>query len=155
VQCLTLGYDKNSKVHVSEVFNDFFINVAKNIGNTNVIVNKEHPSVCMIKENKLITDDLNFKPVSSDLKHLLVFSSDICRPFSVETISESIFLCSHQIYVGLFQLSIKRNEHLKTCWLACCTYVLHGITSSTSPALTCRAIIQFAITEFLQTFQEW
>jgi hypothetical protein len=30
------------------------------------IVNKEHPSVCMIKENKLTTDDLNFKPVSSN-----------------------------------------------------------------------------------------
>ena len=56
----------NDPAKVSEVFNDFFINVAKNIGNTNVIVNKEHPSVCMIKENKLITDDLNFKPVSSN-----------------------------------------------------------------------------------------
>ena len=40
----------NDPAKVSEVFNDFFINVAKNIGNTNVIVNKEHPSVCMIKE---------------------------------------------------------------------------------------------------------
>ena len=51
----------NDPAKLSEVFNDFFINVEKNIGNTNVIVNKEHPSVCMIKENKLITDDLNFK----------------------------------------------------------------------------------------------
>jgi DUF438 domain-containing protein len=59
---------------VSEVFNDFFINVAKNIGNTNVIVNKEHPSVCMIKENKLITDDLNFKPVSSDFVSRFLFN---------------------------------------------------------------------------------
>jgi archaellum component FlaG (FlaF/FlaG flagellin family) len=32
----------NDPAKVSEVFNDFFINVAKNIGNTNVIVNKEH-----------------------------------------------------------------------------------------------------------------
>ena len=31
----------NDPAKVSEVFNDFFINVAKNIGNTNVIVNKE------------------------------------------------------------------------------------------------------------------
>jgi DUF438 domain-containing protein len=46
----------NDPAKVSEVFNEFFINVAKNIGNTNVIVNKEHPSVCMIKENKLITN---------------------------------------------------------------------------------------------------
>jgi hypothetical protein len=38
----------NDRAKVSEVFNDFFINVAKNIGNTNVIVNNEHPSVCMI-----------------------------------------------------------------------------------------------------------
>jgi hypothetical protein len=57
---------------VSEVFNDFFINVAKNIGNTNVIVNKEHPSVCMIKENKLITDDLNFKRKNDTSIHLLI-----------------------------------------------------------------------------------
>jgi hypothetical protein len=38
----------NDPAKVSEVFNDFFSNVAKNIGNTTVIVNKEHPSVCMI-----------------------------------------------------------------------------------------------------------
>jgi hypothetical protein len=35
----------NDPAKVSKVFNDFFINVANNIGNTNVIVNKEHPSV--------------------------------------------------------------------------------------------------------------
>ena len=84
----------NDPAKVSEVFNDFFINVAKNIGNTNVIVNKEHPSVCMIKENKLITDDLNFKPVSSNFVSKQINKLNIKKATGYDGISPKILKLS-------------------------------------------------------------
>ena len=51
---------------VSEIFNDFFINVAKNIGNPNTVIDENHPSIQAIKTNKpnTNTDTLTFKPVT-------------------------------------------------------------------------------------------
>jgi hypothetical protein len=47
---------------VSEIFNDFFINVAKNIGNPNTFIDENHPSIQAIKTNKPNTDtDMVFK----------------------------------------------------------------------------------------------
>jgi hypothetical protein len=87
---------------VSEVFNDFFINVAKHIGNTIVIVNKEHHSVCMIKENKLITDDLNVKPVSSDFVNKQINKLNIKKATSYDGISPSILKLSKPSIVEPF-----------------------------------------------------
>ena len=84
----------NDPAKVSEDFNDFFINVAKNIGNTNVIVNKEHPRVCMIKENKLITDDLTFKPVSSDFVSKQINKLNIKKATGYDGISPKILKLS-------------------------------------------------------------
>ena len=38
----TLSYDQQD---VCDIFNDFFVNVAKNIGNDSIPVNKVHPSI--------------------------------------------------------------------------------------------------------------
>ena len=35
------------QLEVSEVFNNFFVNVAQNIGNNSVTVDKSHPSICI------------------------------------------------------------------------------------------------------------
>jgi hypothetical protein len=45
----TKSYDPKK---VSEIFNDFFINVAKNIGNPNTVIDENHPSIQAIKTNK-------------------------------------------------------------------------------------------------------
>ena len=87
-------FNSSYSAKVSEVFNDFFINVAKNIGNTNVIVNKEHPSVCMIKENKLITYDLNFKPVSSNFVSKQINKLNIKKATGYDGISPKILKLS-------------------------------------------------------------
>ena len=51
---------------MSEIFNDFFINVAKNIGNKSIVIDKNHDSVCMIEKHKSFFEDLSFKPVTTD-----------------------------------------------------------------------------------------
>jgi hypothetical protein len=67
---ITLGENNdivNDPKKVSEIFNDFFINVAKNIGNPNTVINENHPSMQAIKTNKpnTNTDTLTFKPITS------------------------------------------------------------------------------------------
>jgi hypothetical protein len=39
----------NDPKKVSEIFNDFFINVAKNIGNPNTFIDENHPSIQAIR----------------------------------------------------------------------------------------------------------
>jgi len=57
----------NDPKKVSEIFNDFFINVAKYIGNPNTVIDETHPSILAIKTSKpnTNTDTLTFKPVTS------------------------------------------------------------------------------------------
>ena len=42
----------NDQLQVANNFNNFFINVAKDIGNDNNLSAEEHPSINIIKENK-------------------------------------------------------------------------------------------------------
>jgi hypothetical protein len=42
---------------VSEICNNFFINVAKDIGDENINIDKSHPSIIKIEENKTDVDD--------------------------------------------------------------------------------------------------
>jgi hypothetical protein len=50
----------NDPKKVSDIFNDFFINVAKNIGNPNTVIDENHPS-----RQATNTDTLTFKPLTS------------------------------------------------------------------------------------------
>lgn len=53
----------NNQNDVCQIFNDFFANVAKDIGNDSTVVDEYHPSIMKIKEN--ISDDVRlvFEPV--------------------------------------------------------------------------------------------
>jgi hypothetical protein len=55
---------------VSKIFNDFFINVAKDIGDKSIQINKEHPSVMKISENNTINNELIFKHVSEESEEI-------------------------------------------------------------------------------------
>jgi hypothetical protein len=50
----------------------FLINVAKDIGDKSIKINKEHPSVMKISENNTINNELNFKHVSKQINKLNV-----------------------------------------------------------------------------------
>jgi uncharacterized protein YmfQ (DUF2313 family) len=56
----------NDQQEVSKNVNEFFINVAKDIGDKSIKIDKEHPSVMKISENNTINNELNFKHVSEE-----------------------------------------------------------------------------------------
>lgn len=52
---------------ISNVFNNFFINVAKDIGNDSIPIDESHPSIQKVKEiSHEDSDDLVFKPITED-----------------------------------------------------------------------------------------
>jgi hypothetical protein len=48
---------------VAETFNDFFVNVAKDIGKDSCAVNHEHPSVKVISEHSYSENKLKFESI--------------------------------------------------------------------------------------------
>jgi hypothetical protein len=53
---------------VAECFNDFFINVAKDIG-SETAADKNHPSIIEINKNKKDIPNLEFKEISKEFVH--------------------------------------------------------------------------------------
>jgi hypothetical protein len=49
---------------VAETFNDFFVNVAKDIGKDSCAVNQEHPSVKVISEHSYSENKLKFESIA-------------------------------------------------------------------------------------------
>ena len=49
---------------VCDIFNTFFVNVAKDIGTSDVKVDVDHPSVSAIQENVKLESRFQFKPVT-------------------------------------------------------------------------------------------
>ena len=56
----------NDQQEVCNIFNNFFVNVAKNIGENSIPINNEHPSIVNIQENLTVQSELNFKPVDEE-----------------------------------------------------------------------------------------
>jgi hypothetical protein len=56
----------NNQNEVAETFNNFFINVAKDIGSQDIIIDKSHPGIKVIEENKTEIKELCFNAVDSD-----------------------------------------------------------------------------------------
>ena len=54
---------------VREIFNIFCVNVAKNIGNNQINVDRDHPSILEIKNNhpELLENSFSFSSVNPDL----------------------------------------------------------------------------------------
>ena len=52
--------------NVTEIFNDFFLHVADNIGNGQSFDPENHPSITKIKENHTSDDLFEFQPVSEN-----------------------------------------------------------------------------------------
>jgi hypothetical protein len=57
----------NNQSDVAEIFNNNFVNVAKNIGSESCTVDDNHPSIQAITENCNFEDNLSFTEISDDL----------------------------------------------------------------------------------------
>ena len=84
----------SSQPEVSEVFNDFFVNVAKGIGNTKSNYNpdfSDHPSIEKIKEKvPSSTDTFSFTPVSNDTVAKVISNLNTKKATGVDNISAKI-----------------------------------------------------------------
>ena len=55
----------NNQEEVCTIFNDFFVNVAKDIGTESIDIDENHPSLTSISSNLTCNEKLSFKPVDS------------------------------------------------------------------------------------------
>ena len=56
----------NDQQEVCGIFNHFFVNVAKNISQTAIPVNENHPSILKIKDNLTEPSSFEFKPIKEE-----------------------------------------------------------------------------------------
>jgi hypothetical protein len=56
----------NDPKGVTEIFNIFFVNVAKDIGDKNIKIDKTHPSINKVETNRTNKHKLFFKPINED-----------------------------------------------------------------------------------------
>jgi hypothetical protein len=56
----------SDQTEICDIFNDFYVNVAKDLGNGSMIIDSDHVSIKKIVENHSDIDELIFKPVTSD-----------------------------------------------------------------------------------------
>ena len=83
----------NDQSEISNVFNNFFVNVAKDIGKDSTPINDCHPSICKIKD-RCITNDCNselfFKPVSDEFVEKQINKINIKKATGIDQISPKI-----------------------------------------------------------------
>ena len=60
----------NDQKEVSEICYNFFINVAKDIGDENINIYKSHPSIIKIEEKKTDDTELSFRSVTEEYMYV-------------------------------------------------------------------------------------
>ena len=80
----------NDQNEVCEIFNNFFVNVAKDIGKSDVPADEKHPSVCAIKDNMNIHEELTFKPVTTNFVQKQINSISVKKATGVDNISSKL-----------------------------------------------------------------
>ena len=86
----------NDQQEVSKNFNEFFINVAKDIGDKSIKINKEHPSVMKISKNNTINNELNFKNVSEEFVTKQINKLNVKKATGHDGISPKILKMAQQ-----------------------------------------------------------
>ncbi|XP_062612802.1 uncharacterized protein LOC134274545, partial [Saccostrea cucullata] len=74
------------------IFNDFFVNVAKNIGNSNLSTDDNHPSVKAIRENlpQLSDQSFQFKPIDEEFISKQISKINTRKATGIDGISPKI-----------------------------------------------------------------
>ena len=73
--------------NVTEIFNDFFLHVADNIGNGRSFDPENHPSIKKIKENHTSDDLFEFQPVSENDISKIINKMNTKKAFRVDKLS--------------------------------------------------------------------
>ena len=104
----------NDQQEVCDIFNNFFVNVAKNIGDNSVPINSEHPSLLKIQENLTVQSVLNFKPVDEDFVSKQIGRLNVKKATGHDGISAKVLKLARPVIVkpltDLINLTIERSE---------------------------------------------
>jgi hypothetical protein len=80
----------NDPKEVIEIFNNFFVNVTKDIGDKNIKIDKAHPNINKIETNRTNKDQLFFKPINEDFVTKQINKLNIKKATGYDGISPKI-----------------------------------------------------------------
>ena len=81
----------NNQTNLAETFNNFFINVAKDIVSKDVNIDNDHPSIKTIINNKTENRELIFNLIDSEFLEKEINKIDIKKATGKDVISSKIF----------------------------------------------------------------
>ena len=106
---------------VCAIFNTFFVNVAKDIGTSDVKVDADHPSVSAIQENVRLESSFQFKPVTEEFIHKQIKSINVKKATGIDTISPKLLHLAEPVILKplteLVNMSLQQSifpDQLKT-----------------------------------------
>lgn len=92
----------NNQNEVAEKFNNFFINVAKDIGN-GAKAEQNHPSINKIYENKISSVELEFQEITEEFIHKQINKINIKKATGKDGISAKMLKLAEPVIANLFQ----------------------------------------------------
>ena len=106
----------NDQQEVCNILNDVFVSVAKNIGETSIPINDEHPSLMKIKENLTVQSDFHFKPVDEEFINKQIDRLNVKKATGHDGISSKILKLARPVIVkpitNLINLTIECSNFL-------------------------------------------
>ena len=99
----------NDAKEVSEMFNNFFINVAKDIGDKNIAIDENHPSIVKINENKSEMEELVFRPVEECFVNKQINKLNIKKATGCDGISPKIMKLAQPMIVTPIKTLINKS----------------------------------------------
>ncbi|XP_071127695.1 uncharacterized protein [Mytilus edulis] len=87
---------------ISEIFNDFFVNVAKNIGDNNIQVNDKHPSIEAISNkysNGSTSNKLIFQPINEEFVSKRIGKINVKKATGIDGISPKILHAAKPVVI--------------------------------------------------------
>ena len=108
---------------VCEIFNDFFVHVARDIGQNSIPVNNDHPSLCKIRAKMGPNDVFAFREVTEDFVEKQINSFSVKKATGHDGISAKILKHAKPVFVRpitrLVNLSLKPSIEISTsCYCA-------------------------------------
>ena len=99
----------NDPKEVTEIFSNFFVNVAKDIGDKNIKIDKTHPSINKIETNRTNKDKLFFKPINENFVTKQINKLNIKKATGYDGISPKIIKFAQPVITNPINVLINKS----------------------------------------------
>ena len=82
---------------VADIFNDFFVNVAKDIGQNYTFDRENHPSINKILDQNFGTDVFNFRPTDQKTVSKIIRKFNVKKASGFDQISIKLLKLGHSL----------------------------------------------------------